>query len=73
MDSKPLIASRTFWAALLTVLAAIIRPFGLALEDAEVAQIADALTVVVGFVAILWGRYKAAGPVTVLPAKKEPE
>ena len=69
VESKPWYASTTIWGTVVTLMALVAPKVVAVLGGGDVAtdtlvQVAQAVAVLVGVVATVWGRAKAQGPLT---------
>ncbi|MFN7011130.1 MAG: hypothetical protein ACK4PN_13955 [Allorhizobium sp.] len=66
LDAKPWYQSKTVWGALIAIAAPLLKQAGVELGLAEQANLADALTTIVGAlggVLAIYGRVTAKGPI----------
>ncbi len=63
MDTKPWFLSKTFWGAMVVVLATVFSMVGVQVDVAGLDQ--DVVTLLGAAVAI-WGRFVAKGPLSVM-------
>jgi hypothetical protein len=71
MDAKWILLSKTFWGIFLTVGAALAQQFGwtwFGIVQTDGARVFDLALQLAGAALALYGRFKAQGPVTLLPS-----
>jgi uncharacterized membrane protein len=66
MDTKSIFASRTFWGAVITVIAGLLLPhLGVKLDSDNALAIADQCAIAAGAALAIYGRVKATKRVTL--------